>query len=82
MKTITFIALIVVFNLIFIPHLYAKISIFNASFGTTVSSAVQSITNITSRVKAAFPDTEVKVVFTSNIIRSTREKNLKTLKIG
>jgi len=41
-----------------------------ASFGTTVPSAVQAITNIYQRTKAAFPGTEVRICFTSNIIRS------------
>ncbi len=41
-----------------------------ASFGTTVPSAVQSITNITDTVKKAYPETEVRITFTSNIIRS------------
>ncbi len=77
LKKITFIALIVVSSLIFCSHLYAKTAIIVASFGTTVPSAVQSITNITSRVKAAFPDSEVRVVFTSNIIRSIWEKRSK-----
>jgi sirohydrochlorin cobaltochelatase len=77
MKKITFIALIVVSSLIFSSPLYAKTAIIVASFGTTVPSAVQSITNITSRVKAASPDSEVRVVFTSNIIRSIWEKSSK-----
>ena len=70
MKQIRFIVLVVICSLIFSSHLYAKTAIIVASFGTTVPSAAQSITNITSRVKAAFPNTEVKVVFMSNIIRS------------
>ncbi len=78
MKKLRFIVLIVVSSLIFSSHLYAKTAIIVASFGTTVPSAVQSITNITSRVKTAFPDTEVRVVFTSNIIRSIWEKRSKT----
>jgi len=41
-----------------------------ASFGTTVSSAVESITNIQEKVKEAFPGIPVKMTFTSNIIRS------------
>jgi len=77
MKKLKFIAFIVVSSLIFSSHLYAKTAIIVASFGTTVPSAVKSITNISSRVKAAFPDTEVRVVFTSNIIRSIWEKRSK-----
>ncbi len=41
-----------------------------ASFGTTVPSAVKAITNIIDKTKAAYPRTEVRVTFTSNIIRS------------
>lgn len=47
-----------------------KPAIVLASFGTTVPSAVKSIINITDQVKAAFPNTEVRITFTSNIIRS------------
>ncbi|MDA3916930.1 MAG: sirohydrochlorin cobaltochelatase [Deltaproteobacteria bacterium] len=78
MKKIKIIALVVIFSLIFSAQLYAKTAIIVASFGTTVPAAVQSIVNITSRVKAAFPDTEVRVVFTSNIIRSIWQKRTKT----
>jgi sirohydrochlorin cobaltochelatase len=77
MKKLKIIALIVIASLIFSSHLYAKTAIIVASFGTTVPSAIKSITNITSRVKAAFPDSEIKVVFTSNIIRSIWEKRSK-----
>jgi len=41
-----------------------------ASFGTTVPSAVTAIVNIIDKTKAAYPNTEVRVTFTSNIIRS------------
>lgn len=41
-----------------------------ASFGTTVPSAVSAITNIIDKTKAAYPHTEVRVSFTSSIIRS------------
>jgi len=51
-----------------------KNAIILASFGTTVPSAVQSITNITDTVKAAYPETEVRLTFTSNIIRSIWKK--------
>lgn len=47
-----------------------KSAIVLASFGTTVPSAVGSITNITDAVKKAYPKTEVRITFTSNIIRS------------
>ncbi len=52
----------------------AKTAIVVASFGTTVPSAVESITNIVDAVRAAFPNTEVRVCFTSNIIRSVWKK--------
>lgn len=45
-----------------------------ASFGTTVPSAVGSITNIVDRVRKAYPACEVKLTFTSNIIRSIWRK--------
>lgn len=51
-----------------------KNAIVIASFGTTVPSAVQSITNITDIVKKAYPETEVRITFTSNIIRSVWRK--------
>ncbi|OEU49217.1 MAG: cobalt chelatase [Desulfobulbaceae bacterium S5133MH15] len=51
-----------------------KTAIIIASFGTTVPSAIQSITNIVDRVKKTYPTTEVRVTFTSNIIRSVWKK--------
>jgi len=51
-----------------------KAAIIIASFGTTVPSAVQAITNIIDNVKKAYPATEVRVSFTSNIIRSVWRK--------
>ena len=74
MKKVCFITLILFLGLIFSSPLYAKTAIIIANFGTTVPQAITSIDNITSRVKAAFPGTEVRVVFTSNIIRSVWEK--------
>ncbi len=41
-----------------------------ASFGTTVPTAVTSIINIYNKTKEAYPGIEVKITFTSNIIRS------------
>jgi sirohydrochlorin cobaltochelatase len=61
-------------SLIFSSVLSAKTAIIIAAFGTTVPKAVTSIDNITSRVKTAFPDAEIRVVFTSNIIRSVWKK--------
>ena len=55
-------------------NLYAKNAIILASFGTTVPEAVKAITNIQDRVEKAFPDTEVRLTFTSNIIRSVWAK--------
>lgn len=52
------------------PKKEGKTAIVIASFGTTVPSAVKAISNITERVKLAFPETEVRITFTSNIIRS------------
>lgn len=51
-----------------------KNAIIIASFGTTVPSALQSITNIRDKVQAAYPGTEVRMTFTSNIIRSVWKK--------
>lgn len=48
----------------------AKTAIVIASFGTTVPRAVGAINNINERVRQAFPETEVRLTFTSNIIRS------------
>lgn len=74
MKKISCILLIVLTGMIFTSPLAAKTAIIIASFGTTVPEAVESIENITSRVKTAFPDTAVRVVFTSNMVRSVWEK--------
>ncbi|NNK96799.1 MAG: sirohydrochlorin cobaltochelatase, partial [Desulfobacterales bacterium] len=52
------------------PSSPEKTAIVVASFGTTVPEALSSITNIVSKIKAAFPQTEVRLTFTSNIIRS------------
>ncbi len=41
-----------------------------ASFGTTIPLAIQSITNIVERIRKAYPKCEVRLTFTSNIIRS------------
>lgn len=51
-----------------------KNAIILASFGTTVPTAVESITNIVDTVKKAYPKTEVRLTFTSNIIRSVWKK--------
>ncbi len=51
-----------------------KTAIVIASFGTTVPRAVKAIVNIEEKVKIAFPETEVRMTFTSNIIRSVWRK--------
>lgn len=51
-----------------------KVAIVLASFGTTVPSAIESITNIQQEVKKAFPGIPVKITFTSSIIRSIWKK--------
>ncbi|WP_028584596.1 sirohydrochlorin cobaltochelatase [Desulfogranum mediterraneum] len=56
------------------PAKQGKTAIVLASFGTTVPSAVKAITNISDKVRAAYPDTEVRLTFTSNIIRSVWKK--------
>ncbi len=45
-----------------------------ASFGTTVPRAITAIVNINDKVRAAYPNTEVRISFTSNIIRSVWKK--------
>ncbi|MDR2366873.1 MAG: sirohydrochlorin cobaltochelatase [Deltaproteobacteria bacterium] len=47
-----------------------KPAIVLAAFGTTEVSAVESILNIRDKAKAAFPDYDVHLAFTSNIIRN------------
>ncbi|UCF91512.1 MAG: sirohydrochlorin cobaltochelatase, partial [Desulfobacterales bacterium] len=56
------------------PSNKAKVAIVLASFGTTVPSAVESITTIQQTVQRAFPGVPVKMTFTSNIIRSIWKK--------
>jgi len=57
-----------------------KTAIVVASFGTTVPGAVKSIVNIIDKTKVAFPGTEVRVTFTSNIIRSVWNERRKDAK--
>jgi sirohydrochlorin cobaltochelatase len=52
----------------------AKTAIVLAHFGTTVPSAIEAITNITDTVKKAYPGTEVRTTFTSNIVRNIWKK--------
>jgi sirohydrochlorin cobaltochelatase len=51
-----------------------KTAIVIASFGTTYPSGLKSIINIINHVKKEFPETTVKVTFTSNIIKHIWEK--------
>lgn len=51
-----------------------KTAIVLAHFGTTVPSAIEAITNITDIVRKAYPETEVRMTFTSNIIRKIWKK--------
>jgi len=59
------------------PQANDKTAIVLASFGTTEPSAVASIINIIDQTKAAYPNTEVRVTFTSNIIRSVWKERQK-----
>jgi len=56
------------------PLTPGKTAILLAGFGTTVPSAVQSLTHISDQVQKAYPGTEVRVTFTSNIVRSVWKK--------
>ena len=40
-----------------------------AMFGTTVESALQALLNIRTKIEDRFPNTKVRIAFTSNIIR-------------
>ena len=46
-----------------------KTAIVLASFGTSYPAALQSLTNIQTKVQKAFPEAKVELAFTSNIIR-------------
>ncbi|MFH2091397.1 MAG: sirohydrochlorin cobaltochelatase [Pseudomonadota bacterium] len=74
MKNLLFVSMLVLLGLFIGSSVHARTAIILASFGTTVPEAVQAIDNINTRVKAAFPGVEVRMVFTSNIIRSVWEK--------
>lgn len=64
----------------------SKTAIIIASFGTTVPEALPAITNILNQVRIAYPQTEVRLCFTSNIIRDIWHKRQsepeKWLKLG
>lgn len=51
-----------------------KTAIVLAHFGTTVPSGLGAILNINDKVRKAYPETEVRLTFTSNIIRSIWKK--------
>ncbi|MGB3209994.1 MAG: sirohydrochlorin cobaltochelatase [Desulforhopalus sp.] len=51
-----------------------KTAILLASFGTTVPSAVKAIAHISEQVKKAYPGIEVRVSFTSNMVRAVWKK--------
>jgi sirohydrochlorin cobaltochelatase len=51
-----------------------KTAILLASFGTTVPSAVKSIAHISEQVRKAYPETEVRISFTSNMVRAVWKK--------
>lgn len=55
-------------------HANPKTAIIVAHFGTTVPQGLQSIINITDAVHTAYPETEVRITFTSNIIRKVWKK--------
>lgn len=50
-------------------HVEHKSAVVLAMFGTSVEPALQSLLNIRRQIEKKFPDTEVRVAFTSNIIR-------------
>ncbi len=50
-------------------HAEHKSAVVLAMFGTTVEPALLSLLNIQSEIEKKFPNTEVRVAFTSNIIR-------------
>ncbi len=58
-----------------------KSAIVLAFFGTTYPSGLKAVVNILQTVKKAFPNTEVRVTFTSNIIRSIWRKRQKEAKL-
>ncbi len=56
------------------PQKQHKRAIVLASFGTTWPQALKALLNIENRVQKAFPDYEVRLAFTSNIIRNIWHK--------
>ncbi len=54
-----------------------KTAIVLAFFGTTYPSGIRAVENIANRVRSAFPHTEVRITFTSNMIRKVWRKRQK-----
>ncbi len=75
MKRVSFVVSVIALLIAFTISSFAmelhkdKKAIVLASFGTSYPSALVAITNIQKQVQKAFPDVEVKLAFTSNIIR-------------
>ena len=53
-----------------------------AMFGTTIESALQALLNIRTEIEDRFPNTEVRIAFTSNIIEKNGNIELKILSIS
>ncbi len=56
------------------PPVEGKTAILLASFGTTVPSGIKALDNITEQVRKAYPGTEVRITFTSNMVRAVWKK--------
>ncbi len=52
----------------------AKTAILLASFGTTVPSGISALDSIARQVRKAYPGTEVRITFTSNMVRAVWKK--------
>ena len=80
MKRVSMLFMVLVLSLAFtVPslamgHPKNKEAIVLAGFGTSYPSALVAITNIQKKVQKAFPKVEVRVAFTSNIIRNIWHK--------
>jgi sirohydrochlorin cobaltochelatase len=64
-------------------HVEHKNAVVLAMFGTTVEPALQSLINIQTKIEKKFPNTKVRIAFTSNIIRKKwqeRSKNSEYIK--
>lgn len=80
MKRLNFVLMVLIVSLMFAVSSFAmgqqpdKKAIVLAGFGTSYPSALVAITNIQKEVQKAFPGVEVKLAFTSNIIRNIWHK--------